>query len=47
MINKNIHITVYQHYNLTTVSARFNEFGFNESSRFNKSVFDFKYFFTS
>ena len=27
------------------MSAGFNEFGFNESSRFNESVFDLKYFF--
>ena len=28
-----------------TVSAGFNEFVFNESSRFKESIFDFKYFF--
>ena len=31
---------------LITVLAGFNEFGFNESSRFNESVFYLKYFFT-
>ena len=31
----------------STVYAGFNEFGFNQSSGFNKSVFDLKYFFTS
>ena len=30
-----------------TVLAGFNEFGFNESSRFNELVFDLKKFFTS
>ena len=30
-----------------TVSAGFNEFGFNESSRFNESDSELKYFFTS
>ena len=35
------------HCNLNTVLAGFNELGFNESYRFNESVFDLKYFFTS
>ena len=30
--------------NLCTVLAGFNEFGFNESSRFNESIFDLKIF---
>ena len=30
-----------------TVLAGFNEFGFNELSRFNESIFELKYFFAS
>ena len=30
-----------------TVLAGFNEFGFNESSRFNESILELKYFFAS
>ena len=30
-----------------TVLAGFNEFGFNELSRFNESIFEVKYFFAS
>ena len=41
----NFRLKLFKHMN--TVSAGFHEFGFNESSRFNGSVFDLKYYFTS